>query len=441
MLGKFWYDPFAIDGQTATVPDTIQPDGSLSYQQGFGPDYSLDPDTFPSALLVPRQEFNEILFQITQSIALIQSDFPQWISASDNGGTAYTYNIDAVVRYTDGNLYQSTANANSTQPLATSANWVLFLSQYALTSALDAEIARAEAAEALLAPIANPTFTGTPKAPTAAPGTQGEQISTLSFVASAVQAETSRAQTAEALLAPLASPNLTGSPTAPTATAGTNSAVLANCAFVTAAVAVETSRATTALNNEISRAEAAEALLAPLASPTLTGNPQAPTKMPGTNNTFIATCAFVTAAVQVETNRALTAEALLAPLLNPALQGVPTAPTPPLNSSDFTIPNTSWVRSLLPAFNNLAIRYAIGTITVNEWGYGTIPWNQPFASVCLAPVASCNTNADFNPITANNNFVAVPYAWDVNGVSIRVDADRGGSPIGNVPVTAIAVGL
>jgi hypothetical protein len=44
---------------------------------------------------------------------------------------------------------------------------------------------------------------------------------------------------------------------------------------------------------------AALALKAPLASPVLTGVPEAPTAAPGTNTTQIATTAFVTAAVAV----------------------------------------------------------------------------------------------------------------------------------------------
>src|SRR5579864_8984845 len=59
--------------------------------------------------------------------------------------------------------------------------------------------------------------------------------------------------------APLASPALTGAPTTPNASALTNNTQIANTAYADAAVAVEKSRAQTA-----------EALLAPLASPTFT---------------------------------------------------------------------------------------------------------------------------------------------------------------------------
>ena len=66
---------------------------------------------------------------------------------------------------------------------------------------------------------------------------------------------------------------------------------------------------------------------APLASPALTGVPSAPTATAATNTTQIATTAFTTAAVGVETTRAEAAEALLAPLASPTFTGTVTAPT------------------------------------------------------------------------------------------------------------------
>lgn len=61
--------------------------------------------------------------------------------------------------------------------------------------------------------------------------------------ASALSSETARAQTAEGLLAPLASPALTGTPTVPTAAAGTSTTQAASTAFATGAVATEAARA------------------------------------------------------------------------------------------------------------------------------------------------------------------------------------------------------
>ena len=72
---------------------------------------------------------------------------------------------------------------------------------------------------------------------------------------------------------------------------------------------------------EAARAEAAEALLAPLASPTLTGTPTAPTKSALSNNTGVATTAYADLAVGVETARAEVAEVLLAPIASPTFTG------------------------------------------------------------------------------------------------------------------------
>jgi hypothetical protein len=113
-----------------------------------------------------------------------------------------------------------------------------------------------------------------------------------------------------ALKAALASPAFTGTPTAPTAAGGTNTTQIATTAFVQAAIAALVSGAPGALDtlNELAAALGndanfastvtnALALKAPLASPAFTGTPTAPTAAGGTNNTQIATTAFVQAAV------------------------------------------------------------------------------------------------------------------------------------------------
>lgn len=60
----------------------------------------------------------------------------------------------------------------------------------ASTTALAAETARAEAAEALLAPLASPAFTGTPTAVTAAQGVSSTQIATTAYALAATQFRT-----------------------------------------------------------------------------------------------------------------------------------------------------------------------------------------------------------------------------------------------------------
>lgn len=106
-----------------------------------------------------------------------------------------------------------------------------------------------------------------------------------------VATETARALAAEALLAPKASPALTGTPTAPTASALDSSTKVSTTAYADSAVGVEKTRAL-----------AAEAAIT-------TGG--------GVNS----------AAIAAEVTRATTAEALKAPLASPALTGSPTAPT------------------------------------------------------------------------------------------------------------------
>lgn len=136
--------------------------------------------------------------------------------------------------------------------------------------------------------------------------------------------------------APLASPSFTGSPTAPTAVAGTDSTQIATTAFVNQAIAgfgagdMAKSTYDTDNDGKVDAAEVADAApwagitgkptsftpsthshsiaqvtglqtaldaKAPLASPALTGSPTAPTATAGTNTTQIATTAFVASAI------------------------------------------------------------------------------------------------------------------------------------------------
>ncbi len=110
--------------------------------------------------------------------------------------------------------------------------------------------------------------------------------------------------------APIESPSLTGTPSAPTAAQGTNSTQIANTAFVKAAITALINGApgtldtlkeiAAAINNDpnfSTTVNNALALKAPLASPALTGIPTAPTAAQGTNNTQIATTAYVRAAI------------------------------------------------------------------------------------------------------------------------------------------------
>ncbi|EMK2685585.1 tail fiber protein [Escherichia coli] len=110
--------------------------------------------------------------------------------------------------------------------------------------------------------------------------------------------------------APLDSPHLSGTPTSPTPEPGTNNTQIANTAFVKEAITALINGApgtldtlkeiAAAINNDPNFSTTinnALALKAPLASPALTGVPTAPTAAQGTNNTQIATTAYVRAAI------------------------------------------------------------------------------------------------------------------------------------------------
>ena len=110
--------------------------------------------------------------------------------------------------------------------------------------------------------------------------------------------------------APKASPTFTGTPKAPTAAAGNNTTQLATTAFVQAALIALVNGApatldtlkeiAAAINNDPNFSTTinnALALKAPLESPALTGTPTAPTAAQTVNNTQIATTAFVKSAL------------------------------------------------------------------------------------------------------------------------------------------------
>ena len=124
---------------------------------------------------------------------------------------------------------------------------------------------------------------------TQAPLTNSTKAASTAYTDAAVAVEKSRAQTAEALLVPIAGAAYTGSHnftgatvTVATQTALDNSTKAASTAYTDAAVGVETSARS-----------AATASLAPIANPTFTGTPAAPTPVTNVNTTQIVTGAWV----------------------------------------------------------------------------------------------------------------------------------------------------
>ncbi len=320
---------------------------------------------------------------------------------------------------------------------------------------------------ALKAPLASPTFTGVPAAPTAAPGTNTTQIATTAFVQAAstalvidsiADADTTHAPSrnavfdALALKAPLASPALTGVPTAPTAAVATNTTQLATTAFVVAEIAasggaglVIDSIADADTTHAPSRNAVFDALAlkAPLASPTFTGVPAGPTASVGTNTTQLATTAFVVAEIAASggvgvidsiadadttnapsRNAVFDALALKAPLASPVLTGTPEAPTAGPGTNTTQIATTAFVITNISGLVTDAIVNGVVDVAPSQ--------NAVFDALALKQdLIAAGTTAQFrrgdntwsNALIGSLGIGAAPTAYRVLDISRPITGD------------------
>ena len=123
--------PFAQSGDTTPIPVPIQIDNTVSWTQGYGPQYQANQETDPSALDVERDKQNYLFNVISGGVQQYQQNgFPDFITSSDNGGSPFPYDINAIVRYNPGsgvNLYISLTSSNTNLPTDTS-TWALLSS-------------------------------------------------------------------------------------------------------------------------------------------------------------------------------------------------------------------------------------------------------------------------------------------------------------------------
>ncbi len=124
-MAKYFVYPFGINGDLTPIPDTGPTSGPVNYQYGFGIDYQLPFPSDPSGLPIPRNEFNELMFDTTGAIQQYQQNgVPDFITAAENLGVAFPYPIYARVRYDDGSgfkVYENQVAGNITTPPGT--NW------------------------------------------------------------------------------------------------------------------------------------------------------------------------------------------------------------------------------------------------------------------------------------------------------------------------------
>lgn len=114
---KFFRKLWAVSGTRAAMPDDVQADGTAAYESGYGFDYQRA--TGDSLLkMIERDKFNQLVYDVTLALQQYQtSGYPEFIATADNGGVAYSYRKNAYVYWpTDGNVYVSLVNANTSDP-------------------------------------------------------------------------------------------------------------------------------------------------------------------------------------------------------------------------------------------------------------------------------------------------------------------------------------
>lgn len=112
--------PFASAGDKAAIPVPAQGDGSVSYTTGFTLDYEAELGVDPNAKPVPRDQTNQVLYEITDSLGqTMKHGYMPWQAGAYTGG----FPINARV-YHNGRLWQSIVANNTVEPTAgNSASW------------------------------------------------------------------------------------------------------------------------------------------------------------------------------------------------------------------------------------------------------------------------------------------------------------------------------
>ncbi len=114
--------PFANTGNREEFSIDTDPSGKVSLEKGWTELYQLRPEE--GGLFILRKVFNQMMKLVsTDTVTWKTQTFPNWID--DKGdGLPYSYPKNALVKYTNGNIYVSLANNNTQIP--TGANWKLF---------------------------------------------------------------------------------------------------------------------------------------------------------------------------------------------------------------------------------------------------------------------------------------------------------------------------
>lgn len=129
---QFFRTPFAVSGDRTAIPEAVPVDSSINYTSGYPLPYEQDPVAHPTTYLdIPRNQFNQLMYAITSALQQYQTmGFPDFITPADNDSVAYSYAINATVRYANGWAgaaamnYYSLVDSNTANP-TDNAKWGL----------------------------------------------------------------------------------------------------------------------------------------------------------------------------------------------------------------------------------------------------------------------------------------------------------------------------
>lgn len=115
---------FAVSGTVTPIPDPVQGDGTVSYNQGYGVLYSTP--VASGGLNFPRAQFNQLMNDVTGAIQFIQQNgASNFITSAMNGGSPYSYKLGATVMYDAGSGLQKWISvvANNVTIPGANADW------------------------------------------------------------------------------------------------------------------------------------------------------------------------------------------------------------------------------------------------------------------------------------------------------------------------------
>lgn len=128
---------FGESGDRDPIPRPAQGDGSVSYAQGWGPDYQKNLKTQATAKAVSRKVTNQVMYAITQALGQYQRQgVPGFITAADNDGAPYAYGLGAEVIYNG--QYWVSLQANNTTTPGTGNGWQTVLYRVATDTEVNA---------------------------------------------------------------------------------------------------------------------------------------------------------------------------------------------------------------------------------------------------------------------------------------------------------------